>query len=165
MAVELTRMDFHVARFMESEDVEEMDACEVGQFCLLLFKAWLLAKDATLPTDDSKLAKYARVKKVAESVLRQFPLVETQWGERRRNTVQLSIWQAAKARSDAGKNGAAKRWQAQPQSDRICDGIAEADGIPMLEQAYHTKQTTPYQAEGDRTSVRSFEDYADKVSN
>lgn len=109
-AIELTRMDFHVTRFVESEEVEEMGACEVGQYCLLLFKAWSRAKEVTLPVDEAKLAKYARVENVSPLVLRQFPVVETEWGSRRRNDVQYRIWTEAVSRSNKGKDMAKSRW-------------------------------------------------------
>lgn len=156
-AIELTRMDFHVSRFIESEDVEEMDACEVGQFCLLLFKAWLLAKDVTLTTDDAKLAKYARVDKVSPLVLKQFPVEDTFWGPRRRNPVQLSVWEAAKARSDAGKTAAAKRWDKRPHSE----GNATSNGYPMLEQAQHIKHIKHIKQE--KQGASALETYSDKI--
>jgi uncharacterized protein YdaU (DUF1376 family) len=130
MAVELTRMDFHVLRFMDSNDVEDMTASEVGQYCLLLFKAWLGAKDVTLPVDEKRLAKYARVKHVSPLVLKQFPIVETkEWGQCRRNKVQLQVWWTAKARSEAGKAGAAGRWEKEHQ------GEADADTTAMRPQS------------------------------
>ena len=151
MAIELSRMDFHVTRFMESEDVEEMDAREVGQYCLLLFKAWQLAKDASLPVEIDKLARYARVSEVSSSVLRKFPLVETEWGKRRRNEVQFGIWKAARARSKAGKRNADSRWgnsgnanEDAMASDLVMPEECNGNAIP-----YHTKHTIPEQAEQD----------------
>ena len=127
-AVELTRMDFHVSRFMNSDDAEEMDACEIGQFCLLLFKAWLIAKDVTLPVEEEKLARYARVPQVSAIVLRQFPIVDSEWGQRRQNGPQYAVWLEAKARSEAGKIGAANRWQKQSQSES--DTSVDATALP-----------------------------------
>lgn len=147
MAVELTRMDFHVARFMESEAVEDMSAEEIGQFCLLLFKAWLLAKDCTLPDDTTKLATYARVSKVSSRVLDQFPRVVGPLGRRRRNEVQYGVWIAARARSEAGKNAAAMRWHSE--------GNAASNA-----QTKHTKQSIPEQA-GQAPSA--LEIYTDMV--
>ncbi len=153
MAVELSRMDFHVTRFMTSEDVQEMDACEVGQYCLLLFNAWMIAKDVTLPVEPEKLARYARVKEVSSSVLKKFPAVETQWGVRRRNTSQLEVWEAAKARTEAGKKGADSRW------NKNRNAVAYAEAMPEQNIPEHTR------AEHSRTEQTplSLEQFADRV--
>lgn len=179
MAVELTRMDFHVLRFMDSNDVEDMSAAEVGQFCLLLFKAWLGAKDVTLPVDEKKLAKYARVKKVSDLVLKQFPVVDTkEWGPCRQNKVQLQVWWTAKQRSEAGKAGAAGRWdkerklnendteETRLQSDTIdsitwqTDATAMRSVMPKENKENRTYQNRPIQTK----SSQSFGDSADTLT-
>src|SRR5579863_7077269 len=143
MAIELSRMDFHVTRFMESEDVETMSASEVGQYCLLLFKAWMLAKDASLPVEPEKLAKYARVKNLSPEVLSKFPIVLTEFGQRRRNEVQFGVWLAAKKRSGIAREKANIRW----------NGTAEVDATALPEHPIsnaipdHTKTSIPEQAE------------------
>lgn len=106
---DLTRFDFHVVRFMNSYDVEVMTAEEVGQFLLLLCKAWLLAKETCLPNDPAYLARIARAERVSERVLAKFPIVETQWGEMRRNETLYEEWMAAEARSDSGRVRVAAR--------------------------------------------------------
>jgi uncharacterized protein YdaU (DUF1376 family) len=167
MAIELSRMDFHVTRFMESEDVEEMDASEVGQYCLLLFKAWQLAKDASLPVEVDKLSRYARVSEVSQSVLRKFPIVDTEWGKRRRNDVQFGVWKAARARSQSAKRSADMRWgyernanASESHEPEECEGNA----IPE-----HTIPSIPDQAEQNGTkespALSPIESLADKWSN
>lgn len=165
MAIELSRMDFHVTRFMESEDVEEMDACEVGQYCLLLFKAWQLAKDVSLPVESEKLARYARVSEVSPSVLRKFPVVDTEWGKRRRNEVQLGVWKAARARSKAAKKNADTRWgnaaDDAPAYESAMPEECEGNAIPN-----HTKHNIPDQADqntADQQAPLTLSQYADKV--
>lgn len=142
-AVELTRMDFHVSRFMNSEDVREMTACEVGQYCLLLFEAWMIGKDCTLPEEEGKVARYARVETVAPGVLAKFPVVETEeYGPRRRNDVQFEIWGQAKARSEAGRQAADASWavrrQKQADSGATSGATAVASGSVLL-RSTHTK--------------------------
>ena len=128
-AVELTRMDFHVARFMNSDDVDEMSDAEVGQFCLLLFRAWLGAKDCTLPVEEEKLLRHARTTKISPIVLKQFPVVETEWGARRQNLTQIKEWEQAKIRSEAGKVAADRRWGRADEPDAPAMP-AHSEGIP-----------------------------------
>jgi uncharacterized protein YdaU (DUF1376 family) len=152
MPVELSRMDFHVTRFMTSEDVQEMDAGEVGQYCLLLFNAWMIAKDVTLPVEPDKLARYARVEEVSPAVLKKFPKVETQWGVRRRNASQLEVWEAAKARTEVAKKNANMRWHR--------NGNAVAYAEAMLE---HTIPEHTRTEQSGTDSPLSLEQFADKV--
>jgi|HubBroStandDraft_2_1064218.scaffolds.fasta_scaffold117686_2 hypothetical protein len=51
----LTKVDFDVADFLESEDDAVMTCAEIGQLVLLLAHAWLGGKDATLPGDPIRL--------------------------------------------------------------------------------------------------------------
>jgi len=160
-AVELTRMDFHVARFLNSDDVDDMTDKEVGQFCLLLFKAWMIAKDVSLPVDSDRLARYARCDEVSTLVLKQFPIVETEWGQRRRNVPQLEVWNDARARSEAGKKGAEKRWGKQWEGEN--DASAYATALPTHEKAHAlllhiseqtiSEQTKSEQTKSDQSSV------------
>ena len=145
MAIELSRMDFHVTRFMNSEDVEAMTAEEIGQYMLLLCKAWALARECSLPDDRDTLRLYVRSKCVSRRVLMKFPKVRTEWGVRRRNDVQYAIWLEAKDRSECGRNAAAMRWKNK--------GNAISD------------HTIPEQTEQSRTdqSPLTLEQFADKV--
>ena len=96
---DLTRFDFHAMRWLNSESIEDMSASEVGQYILLLCKAWCIGKDATLPADKKKLAIYAKVRQVSAKVLQHFPVITTETGEkRRRNAVLFQEWQEAVGR-------------------------------------------------------------------
>lgn len=153
MPVELSRMDFHVTRFMTSEDVQEMDSSEVGQYCLLLFNAWMIAKDVTLPAELDKLARYARVDEVSPAVLKKFPTVETQWGVRRRNASQLEVWEAAKARTEVAKKNANMRWHRNGNADAYAGAMLEH----TIPEHTRTEQSISEQA------PLSLEQFADKV--
>ena len=111
---DLTRFDFHALRFDQSECVARMTAEEVGQYILLLVKAWLMGKDATLPDDLPFLARVARVEEVSPIVLQKFPVIQTPFGPRRRNEVLYNEWLEAVGRnlsaSESGKLGATIRW-------------------------------------------------------
>ena len=111
---DLTRFDFHALRFDQSECVARMTAEEVGQYMLLLVRAWLMGKDTTLPDDLAFLARVARVDEVSPIVLQKFPVIQTPFGPRRRNEVLYNEWLAAVGRdisaSESGKLGNAIRW-------------------------------------------------------
>src|SRR5579872_1779363 len=96
---ELTRFDFKVNRFLNSEDVDRMTAEEVGCYMLLLCKAWVLGKDCTLPDDPQYLARIGRVEKVSELVMSKFYLVDHEGIRRWRNGVLYEEWQAGLKRS------------------------------------------------------------------
>ena len=103
---DLTRFDFHVLRFMKSLDVMAMDACEVGQYMLLLSEAWLIGDACTLPDDLAFLARLARVDAVSDKVLKKFPVAETEYGTRRRNEVLHAEWVKVLDRQEiASENG------------------------------------------------------------
>lgn len=138
---ELSRFDFHVVRFMNSEDVQRMDSSEVGQFILLLCQAWLLGKDATLPNDPKLLARYARVEHVSSLVMGKFEPVETKWGTRLHSPRLSSEWVAAIRRSEHGKKGAMGRWGRTNVND------ARA----LVEQCDPNGHTIPTQSVSDQT--------------
>jgi G:T-mismatch repair DNA endonuclease (very short patch repair protein) len=52
-----------------------------------------MGKDASLPDDIEFLTRLARVNELSPAVLSKFPVVDTQWGERRRNPVLYDEWQ------------------------------------------------------------------------
>jgi uncharacterized protein YdaU (DUF1376 family) len=98
---DLTRFDFNAYNFLNSEAVEAMTAEEVGQYLLLLVRSWLIAKGASLPDDPDLLAKWARCKRVSDKVMAKFPVVETEFGPRRRNSVIYMEWLRTVERHEA----------------------------------------------------------------
>lgn len=131
MPADITRFDFHVVRFLSSETVKEMTAEEVGQYILLLCDAWLLSKGATLPDNSSYLARTARCGAVSELVMSKFPIVETEYGSRRRNDTLYGEWLLAVERSasasERGKIGNDARWGTgtSASSTRISDNYRD----------------------------------------
>lgn len=158
---DLTRFDFHAVRFMNSEDVEEMTASEVGQYILLLCKAWLMGKDTTLPDDREKLSRYAKVSEVSDAVLTHFPVVETEWGPRRRNNVLYGEWMDACLRSDRSRDKANKRWTplgVNPPVDATADATAPATASATAMQAtmpnsVHTRPDQPNSVQSNPSQV------------
>lgn len=110
MKADLTRYDFNALRFTKSEHVSKMSAEEVGSYVLLLNESWLLGKDASLPNDLKYLARIARVEKITDLVLDRFPVVETQWGQRRRNETLYKCWKESTVRSENAKKAIESRW-------------------------------------------------------
>ena len=146
---ELTRFDFHVNRFLNSEDVENMTAEEVGQYLLLLCHSFVKGREASLPDDPEALARYARSDKVSKLVLKKFPVVETEWGLRRRNETLYTEFLLAKKRSENGRSAVAERWEkdgntavVRPYNERSTNEDRSVLPIP-----YHTSpiHTTPHQ--------------------
>lgn len=160
---DFTRFDFNAHDFLNSETVESMTNEEVGQYILLLSKSWLIAKGASLPDDLELLAKYARCQKVSTRVLSRFPVVETEFGTRRRNEVLYNEWVKTVSRyevaSENGKKGG------QSTSIYKTDAAREngkLGGRPRTDitqavtqtQSYQTNHTKPIQ-----TNVHSGGDF------
>jgi uncharacterized protein YdaU (DUF1376 family) len=145
---DLTRFDFHALRFNKSEQVQGMSASEVGQYILLLVEAWLIGKDASLPDDPQLLARLARVDKVSDRVLNQFPIVSTEFGQRRQNPTLYSEWAIAKERtalaSRNGKLGSASRW---PTDSQPITTLSSSDSHPKNN---FIAQTNPIQPNPDQ---------------
>lgn len=143
---ELTRFDFHVHRFLNSETVESMTDAEIGQYFLLLCKSFVSGKAASLPDDPKYLAKWARCRKVSAKVLQKFPIIETEWGPRRRNDTMYGEWLVAIDRSasasERGRKGNEIRWgssngdlNGDRNSDSHSDPLAFAKGIAQSYQS------------------------------
>lgn len=94
MAGDITRITLNVLNFYNSETIDSMSNEEVGQYVRLMCKSILLGKECSLPDDIEALARYALTtkKKLSPRVLQQYPLIETEFGTRRRNRVLYSEW-------------------------------------------------------------------------
>jgi uncharacterized protein YdaU (DUF1376 family) len=148
---DLTRFDFHAKKFYFSEDVQVMSAEEVGQYLLLLVAAWLGGKDTSLPDNAMLLARLARVNKVSDIVLAKFPVVETEYGLRRRNDTLYGEWQAANLRVQNGKDYANKRWSSA-NSDNSTIPSVNTYGTPLAPHEHPTGTLIPrpYQPRPDQ---------------
>ena len=145
---DLTRFDFHVVRFMNSETVERMTCDEVGQYVLLLCKSWLLGKEATLPDDLQYLTKQARCKKISPLVLEKFPVIQTPEGPRRRNDILYGEWLLAKDRqasaSERGKKGNEARYSdSNSNPPATAEVVAGSSPIPFHSTPSHSDPNQP----------------------
>jgi uncharacterized protein YdaU (DUF1376 family) len=144
-SIEITRFDFHVVRFMESETVQKMTDAEVGQYILLLCKAWLGNKNASLPNDPKLLAIYARTEQVSD-------LVMSKWAvgtDGRLYNERLSEeWAAVMGRSAKAREFANKRWHGFSNALALPQ---QSDGIPSAipEQRVAIARTEPIRTEID----------------
>jgi len=142
---ELTRFDFHVNRFLHSDDVESMTAEEVGQYILLLCHSFV-KDEASLPDDPAVLARYARVKKVSDLVMKKFPLVDVNGILRRQNPVLYTEWKLAKKRSENGRSAVAERWEKDSNTDVSTNVIRPYnESKPVVDT-----HTIPYQSIPDQ---------------
>ena len=107
---DLVSFPLYVHRIISSEFCSTISAEEFGTYMWLLVHAAAKEKDASLPDDEQALAQMARVRKVSPRVLAQFPVVETEWGKRRRNAVQHEIWQELQGKVAQARKAAKKRW-------------------------------------------------------
>ena len=158
---DLTRFDFHAFRFMYSEDVRSMSACEVGQYILLMCEAWLSGKDASLPDDLKILALWARCEQVSDKVLAKFPVVDTEIGPRRRNARLYSEWckvlERQEVASENGKKGGSSTSVYKSDAARENGKLGGRPKNPTETQALTQTQTNPNQAVPNQT--KTFEHY------
>lgn len=92
MEIDASVLPIYVDDFLVSDATMRMSAEEIGQYLLLLFHSWRVKKDASLP-DDLELFNTIARGKVTDKVLELFPVVETEWGPRRRNKTLYHKWQ------------------------------------------------------------------------
>ncbi len=141
---DLTRMDLNVFAFLNSEDVEMMDANDVGQYVLTLMKAWAIGKNATLPNDREFLAKITRttVGGLSEKMLAKWKTK----GDRLVNPRLSAEWKQAVRRSEQGRALANRRWggNAKGNAKRIAKGTAQhALPNPYRTNPHQTDPTHP----------------------
>jgi uncharacterized protein YdaU (DUF1376 family) len=147
MSADLTRFDFNAHDFLNSETVEVMSDAEVGQYILLLCKAWLMAKDASLPNEPALLSRWAHCEKVSKKVLEKFPVVETQWGQRLRNDRLFAEWQKTIERSETKRDAANARWE-NASTGASTGAYADASVLHMPKP----NQTNPNQSSQTKSS-------------
>jgi hypothetical protein len=137
---DLTRFDFHVYRFLGSDTVDRMTAEEVGQYILLLCRAWQRGKDTMLPDDLDYLARHARCKEVSPLVLSKFPIIHTPEGNQRRNDTLYGEWLLTLERSQSARERGAKGLES-----RYGTGYSESNSECSSDQN-NLAHTVPYQS-------------------
>lgn len=108
---------FYIDDFLSSDDVRAMSVAEIGAYVLLLCTAWGQEPPATLPDDDTRLARWAQM--TPEEWAKSRPAVLAPWrpaGNGRLVSPRLKreheeMQRASRAKQEAGRSGAAVRWQ------------------------------------------------------
>jgi hypothetical protein len=158
---DLTRFDFNAYNFLNSETVEVMTDAEIGQYVLLLVKSWVLAKDASLPDDLELLAKWAHCKRVSDRVLLKFPVVETEFGPRRRNSVLFFEWLRTLERHESavelGRRGGMSTSINKIAAARENGHLGGRPRNPSETQAGTEAQTKPNQAVPIQTNPNQYD--------
>lgn len=139
---DLTRFTFQAKKWYCSETVRALSADECGQYILLLVEAWMSGKAASLPTDTSLLAKYARVKQVSRAVLACFPIVDTEFGKRRRNETLYKDWVESVTRSETAAKKANARWDKR-QSPSNATALPQHDASNAQENSIQINSNQP----------------------
>ncbi|VVB51618.1 Uncharacterised protein [uncultured archaeon] len=169
MAGDITRITLNVHNFYNSETIEAFSNEELGQYVRLMCKAILIGKEASLPDDRKLLAKYAGAteRKLSDAVLSQYPVVLTEYGPRRRNSVLYEEWckvcektEKARESGEAGnkKKSELKRLQSTNElRERDADAsqtALERDADVTLTEHNKTKQNiTKQHDQGGSPSV------------
>lgn len=128
---------FFVRDFASDGKVEAMTTEEVGAYILLLCKAWLEEPSGSIPSDDTVLARWARLDAVTWAkcrarVLSPFTLdaVSDRYVQKRMQEEYRKLMGLYHSRSDGGKKGAGKRWKKkdEPKMDGLA--IGSPNGSP-----------------------------------
>jgi len=123
---------FYPDDFSGDGKVEAMSTTGVGAYMLLLCKAWREDPIASLPNDDTILARWSRLtseewQSHKTEILAAFTLREDgRWYQSRLECEFIKAMNLKKKKSEAGKVGAAARWTNQQKID---DGTANATAM------------------------------------
>lgn len=150
--VDLTRFDFHVVRFMESEAVTMMSQGEVGAYILLLCKAWMSGKDGSLPNNPKLLEIYARGP-VSDLVMSKWTLgaEDRLYNERLSEEYAIAAGRAQAAHEKAMKGASARYGKKDARSiPEASSDDAPMQSMPVQSSAVHAKpvQASPMQSNG-----------------
>lgn len=138
---------FFVSDWLDSETVRAMSIEERYSYITLLAHAWRTRKECSLPVSGADLAALTGIKKVSKRVLKQFPVVQTEFGPRRRNARLFLEWNSSfqfrSKQSQNAKNG----WEKRKNGDGlaladVCDGEVEVEveGEPEQQTEPNTEQ-------------------------
>lgn len=161
---DLTRFDFNAYNFLNSETVEIMTDAEIGQYIMLLAKSWTLGKGASLPDDPELLAKWAHCKRVSDRVLFKFPLADTEFGPRRRNSVLFAEWLRTLERHETaveiGRKGGMSTSIYKIDAARENGKMGGRPRNPSETQAETEAQSNPIHTKPNQSNPSSFKNLA-----
>lgn len=143
---------FYPNDFAGDINVEAMSTLQVGAYMLLLCKAWQADPPASLPNDDSQLARFARVEagvwaEIKSGVMGAFRFgSDGRWHSKRLRLEYDKALQLIKRRKLAGKSGAEARWTQQNGEEngkRIANALrshCDGNGIQSQNQTKNKEQ-------------------------
>jgi len=149
----------YVNDFASSGRVEAMTTTAVGAYILLLCKAWHEKPPASVPNDDSILARWARLNEAEWAICK--PLVlsaftlrkDNRWHQKRLREEYDKLQRYFQTRSNSGKKGAKNRWH-KTQEDNKLNGIAITNPLAKNSNSKSNSKskkentTPPYPPEG-----------------
>lgn len=107
---------FYPDDFASDGDVEAMSTAQVGAYMLLLCKAWREEPVGSVPDDDRRLARWARMtpeewSEAKSAVMTPFNLrTDGRWHQPRMEREFMKLRESSRRRAEAGTVGAEKRW-------------------------------------------------------
>lgn len=107
---------FYPDDFASDGDVEAMSTAQVGAYILLLCKAWREEPVGSVPDDDRRLARWARMtpeewSEAKSAVLAPFALRnDGRWHQPRMAREFMKLRESSRRRAEAGAAGAESRW-------------------------------------------------------
>ena len=135
MANKSPAFQFYPKQFLGDDNVILMDAEEVGMYWLLCCVAWQQTPPCSLPDDDEKLAKWARVSH--DTFVQKSVTLKACFKKKRGRLVQeglLREWNKQKERAGKASNAAKIRWDNERNADAM---RTHSDG-----NALHTTSST-----------------------
>jgi len=139
---------FYVSDWLDSETVRAMSIEERYSYITLLAHAWRTRKECSLPVSGAELAVLIGVKQISKRVLRQFPLADTAFGPRRRNTRLFDEWKSTFNFRDSQSEKAKIGWKKRKNQD----------GLPLADVCQQQHNTTiPVRTEQTTTNPEDLD--------
>lgn len=119
---------YHEA-FLADENVQDMDTTEIGAFFLLLLKAWHPERRGTLPDDDDRLARWAKVTPAdwaiaKPRVMAAWKLKDGKWHQKRLKREWANATQKMDERSESARIAARAKWAKHKHPKGSAEGNA-----------------------------------------
>lgn len=138
---------FYPNDFASDGIVESMTTEAVGAYILLLCKAWYEKPVGSIPNDDRILARWSRLdadrwSECKNSVLSAFSLgTDSRWHQKRLRAEFDAQCRRSKERSEAGKEGAKKRWNGNDGIAKPKQSDGSANDLPIANNGSSSSAT------------------------